>query len=127
MNEKIQEAADLIAREHRKIIDDWCKAYLAQMYEEGMEVKPGNFTLVEQQDLVLENGKLGKKYWFQPKTEESDNNEKMALKLIEELVLLKGYVEDQLEIVKKDYSEQFMCPLILNQILKMLSFVDGDN
>ena len=74
MNIKMQEAIELISREHRKIIDDWCKAYLAQMYEEGKEIKPGNFILVEQQNLVLENGMLGKKYWFEPKTDEYKNS-----------------------------------------------------
>lgn len=54
-----------ISANHRKIIDDWCKAYLAQLYEEGHELKPGCFTLFEQ-ELTLENGKLGKKYWFKP-------------------------------------------------------------
>ena len=65
MDEKFEEAIKFIAENHRKIIDDWCKAYLAQMYEEGVDIKPGCFTLVEQVDLELENGKLGKKYWFE--------------------------------------------------------------
>ena len=65
MDEKFEEAIKFIGENHRKIIDDWCKAYLAQMYEEGVDIKPGCFTLVEQVDLELENGKLGKKYWFE--------------------------------------------------------------
>ena len=57
-----------IADNHRQIIEDWCKAYLAQLYEEGVDIKPGNFILCEQvptyhtgQDCMV------KKYWFEPK------------------------------------------------------------
>lgn len=56
-----------IRRNHHKIIDDWMKAYAAQLYEEKGSIKPGDFRLVEQIDLVLENGKMGKKYWFELK------------------------------------------------------------
>jgi len=63
-DDSFEKAIAEIAFNHRKIIDDWCKAYLAQLYEEGHDIKPGDFTLNEQRDMVLENGKLGKRYWF---------------------------------------------------------------
>jgi hypothetical protein len=53
-----------IAANHRKIIDDWCKAYMAQLYEEGHEIKPGNFTLNEQHWSFKENNP-GMRYWFE--------------------------------------------------------------
>ncbi len=65
MGEHLQKAVEEISNNHRKIIDDWCKAYLAQLYEEGHNLNPGSFTLCEQQDFVFENGKLGKRYWFE--------------------------------------------------------------
>jgi len=70
-----------IAKNHRKIIDDWCKAYMAQLYEEGYDIKPGSFTLNEQEDMELSNGKTGKRYWFErgvphyhPKEQDLENN-----------------------------------------------------
>jgi hypothetical protein len=33
---------------NREIIEDWCKTYLAKIYEEGIEIKPENFNLCEQ-------------------------------------------------------------------------------
>lgn len=65
MDELLQKAVDEIARNHRQIIDDWCKAYLAQLYEENGSIKPGDFIL-NQQDQFHE-GKLGYKYWFEKK------------------------------------------------------------
>lgn len=67
LDEKLAQASQEVAKNHRKIIDDWCKAYCAQLYEEHGSIKPGDFVLVEQVDLVLDNGKMGKKYWFEPK------------------------------------------------------------
>jgi len=67
MDELLDKAVQEVANSHRKIIDDWCKAYCAQLYQENGDIKPGDSILVEQIDLVLENGKMGKKYWFEPK------------------------------------------------------------
>ncbi len=65
MNKVLQEAVANIEHNHRKIIDDWCKAYLAQLYEEGVDIKPGCFTLLEQVP-TIHNGVYVKKYWFEP-------------------------------------------------------------
>lgn len=73
MDDLLNKAVQEISSNHRKIIDDWCKAYLAQLYEEGVELKPGCFVFVEQQGLVLDNGKIVKKYWFE-KRDVDDNN-----------------------------------------------------
>ena len=64
----IQKATQEICQNHRKIIDDWCKAYLAQMHEEGHDIKPGCFILCEQ-EFGEYNGKWCKRYWFEPKGE----------------------------------------------------------
>ena len=60
--EQINEAVNDIKKNHQQIIDDWCKAYLAQLNEEGHEIKPGLLTLNKQS--VLLNGKMAWKYWF---------------------------------------------------------------
>ena len=59
----LDEAVKQIAENHRKIIDDWCKAYMAQLYEEGHDLKPGSFTLCEQ-EFGMYDGKYCKRYWF---------------------------------------------------------------
>jgi hypothetical protein len=67
MDDELQNIVKEIAENHRKIIDDWCKAYLSQLYEEGFEIKPGCFTLCEQVP-TFHKGKdcMVKKYWFEP-------------------------------------------------------------
>jgi hypothetical protein len=52
-----------IRENHHKIIDDWCKAYMAQLYQEGHEIKPGCFTLLEQAP-TYEDGKFVSRHWF---------------------------------------------------------------
>ena len=75
MDELLQKVVDDISKNHRKIIDDWCKAYMAQLYEEGVEIKPGCFTLNEQEP-THHIGKecLVKKYWFEPGIPKFDND-----------------------------------------------------
>jgi hypothetical protein len=63
LQKKMQEAIQNISMNHRKIIDDFCKAYMAQRYEEGKSIKPGSFVLNEQ-DLPIEEKRFGKRYWF---------------------------------------------------------------
>jgi hypothetical protein len=76
MDELLQKAIQEIASNHRKIIDDWCKAYLAQLYEEGVDIKPGCFILYEE-DLsykeIHERGlnSISKKYYFKRKEDDS--------------------------------------------------------
>lgn len=69
LDEQLQQAIQNIAANHRTIIDDWCKAYMAQLYQEGVDVKPGCFTLIEQ-DLGMYNGKYCKRYWFERRKKE---------------------------------------------------------
>lgn len=38
-----------ISNENKKILDDWCKAYLAKQYQLGENIHPGNFTLEQRQ------------------------------------------------------------------------------
>ncbi len=67
-DEILQKIVQEIRDNHNKIIDDWCKAYLAQLYEEGKEIKPGNYILCEQLP-TYHRGKetLVRKYWFEEK------------------------------------------------------------
>lgn len=67
MNELFEKAIRDISDNHRKIIDDWCKAYMAQLYEEGIKLEPGCFILCEQDGFYEHNGKMVKKYWFERK------------------------------------------------------------
>lgn len=64
MNKMVEDAIQEISRNHRKIIEDWCKAYLAELYEAGVDIKPGCFTLHEQNLDNVGGSVLGKKYWF---------------------------------------------------------------
>lgn len=67
MDEILQKAIEEISNSHRKIINDWCKAYLAQLYEEGKDIKPGCFTLCEQVPTFHDRlDCMVKKYWFEP-------------------------------------------------------------
>ncbi|MES2875411.1 MAG: hypothetical protein V4708_16930 [Bacteroidota bacterium] len=65
---ELQKAVEEISKNHRKIIDDWCKAYLAQLYEENGNIKPGDFVLCEQiPTFHLGKDCMVKKYWFELK------------------------------------------------------------
>ena len=73
MQNTLEKVCKQISENHHKIIDDWCKAYLAELYEEGHTIKPGNFALCEQEATLNSDGFLGKKYWFRFKTKEDFN------------------------------------------------------
>lgn len=68
-DEVLAKTVEEIARNHRKILDDFAKAYLAQCYYENGEVpKPGDFILYEQVPMFHEGKNCYiKKYWFEPK------------------------------------------------------------
>lgn len=69
-DEIINEVLDDIIKNHNKIIDDWCKAYLAQLYQENGTIKPGDFVLCQQEPIYfpLQSHNLVRKYWFEPKS-----------------------------------------------------------
>lgn len=60
----LQKAVHDITTNHNKIIDDWCKAYMAQRYIEGKSIDVGSFTLC-QQNLSWAQNEVGFKYWFE--------------------------------------------------------------
>ena len=64
LEDKILKAVNEIKSNHDKIIDDWCKAYMAQRYKEGKSIDIGSFTLC-QQNLSLAQNEVGFKYWFE--------------------------------------------------------------
>lgn len=57
----LTEVTQKIETQHRKIIDDWCQAYLAKEYELGNDIHPGCF-VIEQSPLGFEDNKVGYKY-----------------------------------------------------------------
>lgn len=63
---RITNAIMEVQRNHKKIINDWCKAYMAELYGKTGQLNPGDFCLVET-ELVEHKGKLVKKYWFERK------------------------------------------------------------
>ena len=66
----IQKVTSDIAKNHRQILDDWCKAYMAQVFlETGKCPNPGDFIL-NQQAADFRSGGCGYKYWFEPKPSE---------------------------------------------------------
>ena len=74
MDDKLEKAMKEIQQNHYKIIDDWCKAYMAQRCKEGKSINPGDFTLV-QQNLSLASGEIGYKYWFEDVKPQFDKQE----------------------------------------------------
>ena len=121
----LDQCVENIKKNHEKIIDDWCKAYLAELFQCGIDIKPGCFTLVQQQGLTLKNGELGYHYWFEPKDEKETINETMVKVLMNELNKIKDYVDDQVKNLSHDrYDDQFEGRLILNEIKKMLNFME---
>lgn len=66
--DKMNEAIATIRSDHDQIIDDWCKAYMAQIYKEKGSINPGDFTLNMQMG-VVEDDKIFNRYWFTPKEE----------------------------------------------------------
>lgn len=69
MDEILEKVVKEISDNHYKIIDDWCKAYIAQIYQEtGDIVKPGDFVLNEQVP-TFHTGQncMVRRYWFELK------------------------------------------------------------
>jgi hypothetical protein len=104
-----------ISKNHRKIIDDWCKAYLSQLYEENLSIKPGDFILVEQVPKMHGNV-FSKKYWFEPNTLNYVSVVKQSvlldlLKLFEDEVYfnLESDKEIAIESIKKYFNQCFDC------------------
>lgn len=71
--EELEKAVSEILNNHLKIIDDWCKAYMAQRFKEGISIDVGSFTLC-QQNLSLAPNEVGFKYWFEDGTPDYNNH-----------------------------------------------------
>lgn len=71
-NEKYQftlhKCLDQISNEHRRILDEWCKAFLAKEYQIGNDIHPGCFTLEQRQ--VNEPNNFGWEYMLVPNDQE---------------------------------------------------------
>lgn len=115
LDEKLQEAIDNICTNHHKILDDWCKAYLSEIYELGLELKPGCFVLNQMQ--VNEEGKIGWKYWF---TLKENNMNEAALKST-----IQDMFESACEIIMKDNIDDIEFELCLNTIHTTLTYLKG--
>jgi hypothetical protein len=78
LDEQMKKAIENIARNHRQILDDWCKAYLAQRYQEGMNIQPGSFTLCEQVPTYHKGQNCYvKRYWFEEGTPRFEKGEEV--------------------------------------------------
>lgn len=96
----LDEAVREISTNHRRILDDWCKAYMAELYELGLEIKPGCFTLNQMQ--MNDGGLIGWKYWF----------------------TFKGKTMDEHMIIETTIKDMFdnACNLIMNENLDDAEF-----
>lgn len=63
----IEKVTRQIRENHHKILDDFCKAYMAELYAKGIKVNPGDLVLNEQLPTMdKEKDCLVTKYWFAP-------------------------------------------------------------
>jgi hypothetical protein len=114
----LNEIVKNISENHHKIIDDWCKAYLAQQYQEGKEIKPNCFTLFHKQQDSLK-GDIIHKYWFEPKEKEESYNDKLLKEVMEKLNRLIVFVEHQLRMCrgKTEATEKILLLMEINNFL----------
>lgn len=67
MNNLLDKIVEQISSQHHKILDDWCKAYLAKEYELNQHIHPGCYTIIEQ---VLAYPQIGNKYFIRKNTKD---------------------------------------------------------
>ncbi|MEN8236127.1 MAG: hypothetical protein ABFQ95_01040 [Pseudomonadota bacterium] len=53
---------DRLIINHDKIINDWCEAYLAKEYQDGKDIHPGMFTIIQQP--YSDHSNFGYKYFI---------------------------------------------------------------
>lgn len=64
--ENYEKVVEEIRQDSHKVIDDWCKAYMAQLYQEGHDIKPGCFTLCMQVPTYHKGSdSMVERYWFE--------------------------------------------------------------
>lgn len=124
----IEKVVREISQNHRKIIDDWCKAYLAHLYEEGVEIKPNCFTLFHKQPSGIKEGQEGymvHEYWFEPRDKQETANEKLLKEVMGRLSNLIKCVDDKLlQLRGKSGNEELKA--LLFEINGFLNFVDRE-
>ncbi len=115
--EHVKSAIQEIIDNHDKIIEDWSKAYIAQLYQEnGKMPKPGDYILHEQVP-TLKDEKLVKRYWFELNEKEnlkSKNCTELSLDITEAIATWK------IEELKKLFD------LLLENKFEKINF-DGNN
>ncbi len=91
-----------ISTNHSKILDDWYKANVAQIYEETREIRPCDFTLNQQP--VHEEGRCvhgqvpiftGYKYWFSRNTDDECHTNITPFQVLEEEALRITFVPEK--------------------------------
>jgi hypothetical protein len=125
-NEKIfEKIVEDVTKNHHRIIDDWCKAYLAHLVEEGIELKPNCFTLFHKQPSPIK-GDMVHEYWFELREKQETANDKLLKQVMERLHSLIMYVHDRMKECrgKSDKTSEM---LILHEIEGFLNFVDKEN
>lgn len=123
--EFFEKAVREISQNHHKIIDDWCKAYLAHLYKEGVDIKPNCFTLFHKQPSGL-TGDLKHEYWFELREKQETANDKLLKQVMERLHSLIVYVDDQMKRCRGK-TDKIPEMLILHEIERFLNFVDTEN
>lgn len=114
-----------ITKNHNRIIDDFCKAYLSHLVEKGIDIKPDCLRLFHKQPSPL-NGDMVNEYWFELKDKEETANEKLLKQVMKQLNRLIVYVDEQITKCRGN-TEKIPVLLVLDEINGFLNFVDTEN
>lgn len=57
----LHDAVKKISENYHQILDDWCKAYMAELYEKGFHLRPGMFVLNQRQ--IFKDGHIVSQAW----------------------------------------------------------------
>lgn len=118
----IQKKIREISENHNKILDDWCKAYLAHLVKEGVELKPNCVNLFHKKPSGIE-GDIIHEYWFELREKQESPNDKLLKQVMERLHSLIMHVHDRMKECrgKSDKTSEMV---ILHEIEGFLNFVD---
>jgi hypothetical protein len=114
--ELFEELFEEIVKNNKKILNEFSKAYLAQLYQEGEKIKPGDYILVEKHLDNRGGFVTGKQYWFEKKEKKklsiiekfSENEIKtleLALELTEGLLSVLEYTNETLGLNHAEHQE----------------------
>lgn len=113
-----------VTQNHAKIIDDWCKAYLAHLVEKNIPITPDCLTLFQKQPNAS-TGELIYEYWFELREKQESPNDKLLKRVMERLNSLIMHIHERMKECrgKSDKSGEM---IILHEIENFLNFVDKE-